>query len=73
MNEQVSSGTQIFGGSVGRLHPSGDFIYTTENALAAERLQKLDITGSVASWVGMTPTGHDTAVCGDLWLRADGN
>jgi hypothetical protein len=70
--EQVSSGMSLYGGALGRLHPSGDFIYTAENGISSDNLQKWDVASGAVAWVADMPQHHENPVCGNLWFRDDG-
>ncbi len=71
-SEQLSSGRQIYGGSLGRLHPSGDFIYAADNGISPSDIEKWDISAGAAAWVSDSPYHGDHAMCGNLWFRENG-
>jgi hypothetical protein len=70
--EQLSSGRQVYGGSLGRLHPSGNYIYTADNGISPSDIEKWDITSGSVAWVSDSPYHGDHAMCGNLWFRRDG-
>jgi hypothetical protein len=71
--EQLSTGNQLYGGSRGRLHPSGEFLYTADvRGISSDDLQKWDLTGDPVAWLGATPFQERHAVCSDLWFSPDG-
>jgi len=71
--EQLSTGMQLYGGSLGRLHPSGDFIYTADSRnISSDSLNKWDISASPVAWLAVSPTISTPPVCSSLWFREDG-
>ena len=70
--EQLSTGNQLYGGAVGRLHPSGDFIYTAGDATASDDLNKWDLTVDPVAWLAEPLTYQDRYVCNNLWFRESG-
>lgn len=55
--------------TVGRLHPSGDSLYTS----AAARLRKWDLRTGTATWMYDVNLSGSNQVCNDHWYRDDGS
>lgn len=58
--------------SRGRLHPSGDFIYTANRDLSPSDIEKWDIRSGVANSLYDSPYHGDYPMCGDIWVSEDG-
>lgn len=70
--EQLATGKQLYGGSLGRLHPSGDFIYSADRGVSSDQLNKWDLTVAPVTWVASSAFSSVHVVCGELWFREDG-
>jgi DNA-binding beta-propeller fold protein YncE len=70
--ETLSSSAAIYAGTKARLHPSGKFLYATNNFVSPTDIQKFDIqTGPVVPLYD-SPYHGDYPVEGDLWFSEDG-
>lgn len=69
---QLNTGRSIYGGARGRLHPSGDFLYTANNGLSPDDIEKWDIRQGRADWLYDSPYHGDYAMCGNLWFDEAG-
>jgi hypothetical protein len=71
--EQLSTGTQIHSGAHGRLHPSGDYLYTAASiTIAPADIEKWDVRSGPAAWLYDSPYHGEYGMCGDLWFSEDG-
>lgn len=71
-NESLSTGSSMYAGSKAKLHPSGKFIYVTNNGLSPSDIDKYDIQGGKATWLYDSPYHGDYPIAGDLWFSEDG-
>jgi len=69
--ERLSLGT-IYAGALGRLHPSGDFLYTASNGLSPSDIEKWDVTANTATVLYDSPYHGDHEMCGNLWFNESG-
>jgi hypothetical protein len=69
---QQSNGT-IYAGSVGRLHPSGDYLYLADRGLSPSDFEKFDVRTGPAMAMYDSPYHGDYAFSGDLWFFEDGS
>ena len=60
------------GGTVFKLHPSGDAIYSADQHSSPSDIYKLSVADGVASAVYDSPYHGDYPMCGDLWPSKDG-
>jgi hypothetical protein len=58
--------------SRGRLHPSGDFIYTATRYVYPEDVLKWDIRSGVLDRLYDSPYHGEYPMCGDVWISEDG-
>ncbi|WP_281297570.1 BACON domain-containing protein [Flavobacterium limnophilum] len=72
-NESNSTGSSIYAGTKGRLHPSGKFIYGADNGLSPSDIEKYDIQNGVANMLYDSPYHGDYPMTGNLWFTEDGN
>ncbi len=71
--EKLSTGRLIYAGARGRLHPSGDYIYSIDGRfISPGDIEKWDATSDQVAWVRESPYHGDYAMCGDLWFKEDG-
>ncbi len=63
----------LYAGSKGRLHPSGDYIYTADNGLSPSDIKKFDIRTLPTTLLYDSPYHGDYGMCGDLWFKEDGS
>ena len=70
--ETLSTGGQIYAGTLAQLHPSGTAIYGADNGLSPSDIEKYDISAGTASYLYDSPYHGDYAMCGDLWISEDG-
>ena len=71
--ELPDSSWSIYAGAVGRLHPSGDFIYTADRGLSPGDIAKYSIQDGTVKELYDSPYHGDYAMCGNLWFSEDGN
>ena len=71
-NDETTGGGFIYAGTVGRLHPDGQSMYGAENNLSPSDIEKYDISGGTAMFEYDSPYHGDYAMCGNLWISADG-
>jgi len=69
--ETLSDGF-LYAGTLGRLHPGGDWIYAADNGLSPSDIEKYSITGGTADYLYDSPYHGDYAMCGNLWFTEDG-
>ncbi len=72
-NEMLNTGGQIYAGTVARLHPSGNFIYATDNGISPSDIEKYDITNGTADYLYDSPYHGDFAIDGNLWFSESGD
>jgi chitinase len=70
--ETPGSGYSIYAGTLGRLHPSGDFIYGANNGLSPSDFEKYDIRKGTLSVMYDSPYHGDYAFSGNVWISEDG-
>jgi hypothetical protein len=70
---QEGSGRSIYAGTVGKLHPSGRWIYGANNGLSPSDIEKYDVTGAVISYLYDSPYHGDYSMCGNLWFSETGD
>ncbi len=70
--ETLNSTGLLRAGSHGRLHPSGDYIYTADNGLSPSDIAKYDIRTGVAQGLYDSPYHGDYGMCGNVWMKEDG-
>jgi hypothetical protein len=56
----------------GRLHPSGDYMYTANNGLSPSDIAKFDLRSGTGNEMYDSPYHGDYAMCGDVWMKQDG-
>jgi hypothetical protein len=71
-DETNSGGWSIYAGTVGKLHPSGDYIYGANRGLSPSDFEKYDIRGGTAQVMYDSPYHGDYAFSGDVWIADDG-
>lgn len=71
--EQLSTGRQIWAGARGRLHPSGDYLYTANARISPDDLEKWDIGSGAAAWLYDSPYHGDFMMCNELWIPESGS
>ncbi|HEX2778816.1 MAG TPA: Ig-like domain-containing protein [Gemmatimonadaceae bacterium] len=75
---QLSNGAEshsagyIYAGTVGRLHPSGKYIYGANRGLSPSDFEKYDIRGGTPAFMYDSPYHGDYAFNGDVWISGDG-
>ncbi|WP_456312823.1 hypothetical protein [Pseudomonas shirazensis] len=72
-NESIQSGSQIYAGTKGRLHPSGKYIYGANNGLSPSDIEKYNIQNGVAEYSYDSPYHGDYSMNGNLWFSEDGS
>jgi hypothetical protein len=71
-NTETTTWGQLYAGSHGRLHPSGDYLYTANNGLSPSDIAKYDVRSGVALLLYDSPYHGQYEMCGDLWFKEDG-
>ncbi len=72
-NEVLQTGNSIYAGTKAKLHPSGKFIYGTNNGLSPSDIEKYDIQTGGAKYLYDSPYHGDYPINGDLWFSEDGS
>jgi hypothetical protein len=70
--ETLSSASAIRAGTRAKLQPGALAIYGADNGLSPSDIEKYSIAGGTAQLQYDSPYHGDYAMCGDLWLSADG-
>jgi hypothetical protein len=64
----------IYGGTLAKMHPSGDYIYGATNGLSPSDVEKYDIRqGDAPGLLYDSPYHGDYPISGDLWISEDGS
>lgn len=63
----------IRAGSKMRLHPSDEYLYLADNGLSPSDIAKVDIRTLPATWLYDSPYHGTYGMCGDLWMKGDGD
>lgn len=71
--ETAHTGSSMYAGSKGKLHPSGNFIYSTNNFVSPTDIEKYDIQNGTAARLYDSPYHGTYPVEGDLWFSEDGS
>jgi hypothetical protein len=72
--ERMSDGhPSLWAGSLAKLHPSGKFIYVTNNGVSPSDIEKYDIQQGTAVRMYDSPYHGDYPIEGNLWFTEDGN
>lgn len=71
-NELPSQGYSIYAGTLGRMHPSGKYIYGADNGLSPSDIEKYDIQNGGLSYMYDSPYHGDYSMGGNLWFSEDG-
>ncbi|MGE5480695.1 MAG: BACON domain-containing protein [Chloroflexota bacterium] len=72
-NEANNTGSSIYAGTLGRLHPSGKCIYGADNGLSPSDIERYDIQNGVAEFKYDSPYHGDYPMNGNLWFSEDGS
>jgi hypothetical protein len=64
--------TSVYGGTVGRLHPSGDRMYGADRGISPSDIERYDLAGGIANVAYDSPYHGGHAPCGNLWFTQDG-
>ena len=70
--ETLQTGASIYGGTKGKLHPSGKFIYGADNGLSPADIEKFDIQDGTAYTLYDSPYHGEYYMGGDLWFEESG-
>ena len=70
--ETLQTGHNIYGGTKGKLHPSGNYIYGADNGLSPADIEKYDIQDGTAQYLYDSPYHGDYYMGGDLWFEENG-
>ena len=62
----------LYAGTLGSLHPSGDYLYTADNGLSPSDIAKYDLRTGVAHRLYDSPYHGDYGMCGNVWMKEDG-
>lgn len=68
----VSNGSAFFAG-IGRLHPSGQAIYSTRDGTSPNDIEKYDISTGPITLQTDSPYHGDYPACGQVWFSPDGS
>jgi hypothetical protein len=76
-NIRLSTGEEsrsggLYAGTLGRLHPSGKYIYGADNGLSPSDFQKYDIRNGAALGMWDSPYHGDYSFGGNVWISEDG-
>lgn len=71
-NEILHTGNLIYAGTKGKMHPSGKFIYGTNNGLSPSDIEKYNIQNGGATYAYDSRYHGDYPISGDLWFSEDG-
>jgi len=71
--EMLNTGRQIYAGTKAKLHPSGNYIYGTNNGVSPSDAEKYDIQNGQANFLYDSPYHGQYAFSGDLWMSDDGS
>lgn len=71
-NQTSSQSWSIYAGTLGRLHPSGKYIYGADNGLSPSDIEKYDIQNGTLSYMYDSPYHGDYNMGGNLWFSEDG-
>lgn len=72
-NELPGQGYSIYAGTLGRMHPSGKYIYGADNGLSPSDIEKYDIQNGGLSYMYDSPYHGDYSMGGNLWFSEDGS
>ncbi len=70
--EFLSASRSIYQRTKAKLHPTGIAVYGADNGLSPSDIEKYDISAGQAVYLYDSPYHGDYAMCGDLWIREDG-
>ncbi len=71
--ETLDPNDRLYAGTLGRLHPSGDYLYTADNNIYPSDIAKYDVRTGGATWLYDSPYHGDFSVCGNVWMKEDGS
>ncbi|MCM4152411.1 hypothetical protein DHD05_12485 [Arenibacter sp. N53] len=71
--ETISTGNQIREGTKAKLHPSGNFIYGSDNGVSPSDVEKYDINAGTAHYLYDSPYHGDYSFDGDIWMSDAGD
>jgi|TARA_R100000935_G_scaffold58826_1_gene98319 hypothetical protein len=71
--ETTSTGNQIREGTKAKLHPSGEYIYGSDNGVSPSDVEKYDITGGTADYLYDSPYHGDYSFDGNIWMSDSGD
>lgn len=73
-NTEIVSAQFIYEKARGRLHPSGDHMYTVDGeSITPGGMDKYSLANGRATWMYGWPYHGDYDLCSDLWLKEDGS
>nr|WP_295920897.1 hypothetical protein [uncultured Dyadobacter sp.] len=70
--ETLSQYSSIYAGSKGKLHPSGKYLYVTDNDIGPSDIKKFEFQEGTATALYDSRYHGDYPVMGDLWFSEDG-
>lgn len=71
--EVLSTGGNIYAGTKGKIHPSGDYIYGRTQGLSPTDVEKYDVRNGQALYLHDSPYHGEYDFSGNLWLSQDGD
>ncbi|MBK8723275.1 MAG: hypothetical protein IPL95_13700 [Saprospiraceae bacterium] len=71
-NELLHIGNSIYASTKGKMHPSGNYIYGTNNGISPSDIEKYSILNGNAEYLYDSPYHGDYPISGDLWFSEDG-
>ena len=70
--ETLHTGSSIYAGTKGKLHPSGKYVYGALNGLSPSDVEKYDIQDGTARYLYDSQYHGDYTMGGDLWFDQSG-
>ncbi|MDB4951718.1 MAG: chitinase [Gemmatimonadetes bacterium] len=69
---QETDGPTVYAGATGRLHPSGNFVYTATSGLSPSNVDKSDVRGGPMKALYSSPYWGDYTFGSPIWFSDDG-
>jgi hypothetical protein len=70
--EVLHQGYDIYAGTLGKMQPSGKYIYGADNGLSPDNLEKYDIRADTLKYMYKSPYWGDYPINGNFWFSEDG-